>query len=57
MVSSAICTFPPWPMAATACFAVAPLNSLRVLGDAWPRAFFFRGAEGQAANARISYED
>ena len=32
-------------------------GSLRALGDAWPRAFFFRGAGGQAANPKLSYEE
>ena len=44
-------------LGAVACLSAAPLDSLRVLGDAWPRAFFFRGAEGQAANPKLSYED
>ena len=30
--------------------------SLRVLGDAYPRAFFFRSCEGFAANPGVSYE-
>jgi hypothetical protein len=33
------------------------LSRLRVLGEEYPRAFFFRNAEGLAANPRISYED
>lgn len=44
-------------LAACACLYAAPLDSLKVMGDEWPRAFFFRGAEGQAANPKISYED
>jgi len=33
------------------------LAALRVLSDGYPRAFFFRSSEGQAANSRISYDD
>ena len=31
-------------------------DSLRVLGDAYPRAFFFRSAEGMASNPKSNYE-
>ena len=32
------------------------LARLRVLQDAYPRAYFFRGSEGAAANRRVTYE-
>lgn len=32
------------------------LTALRVLSDGYPRAFFFRSSESQAANQRVSYE-
>ncbi len=31
------------------------LQRLRVLSGGWPRAFFFRAAEGRAANPRVTY--
>ena len=34
----------------------ADLSTLRVLGDAYPRAFFFRYSESLAAQPRVSYE-
>jgi hypothetical protein len=33
------------------------LGRLRVMGEEYPRAFFFRTAEGMAANPKVRYED
>lgn len=47
------------PIAFGAAFAVpggGRLSRLRILGEDYPRAFFFRNSEGLAANPRITYE-
>ena len=36
--------------------AAARLARLRILRDQWPRAYFFRAAEGFASNRRVAYE-
>ncbi|HUT93866.1 MAG TPA: hypothetical protein VMY37_30665 [Thermoguttaceae bacterium] len=43
-------------VAAPAAVRADDLASLRVLADQYPRAFFFRSAEGFAANPRMSYD-
>jgi len=43
-------------VAAPAAVRADDLTSLRVLGDQYPRAFFFRSAEGFAATPRVSYD-
>jgi len=48
------------PIAFGAAFAVpggGRLSRLRILGEDYPRAFFFRNSEGLAANPRITYEE
>jgi len=42
-------------LAGTCCSFAEEGAKLRVLGDEWPRAFFFRSAEGWAANPRADY--
>ena len=53
----------PWVLLlACGCAAAGPapmpkeLAGLRVMNDEYPRAFFFRSAEGFASNPRVSYE-